>query len=264
MAGYILDQTWEREAERLGALERCGDPLTIDLLQRAGVGPGWRCLEVGAGRGSIADWLAARVGDAGGVLAVDLDTRLLEEHRHSNLEVRRLDILSDPLPAARFDLVHARHVIGHMPDKAEALRRLAATLRPGGRMLIEDFDWRWVQLGEWPCDPSELGGPLSRVWGAALEVMRAGSYDGGWGWRLPSAMRATGLVGVAGEVRGLIGDRGFAECMRLTLLRFRDEILIAGTRAAEVDRCLEMLADPGSCVTAAPTVSVWGRRPLPD
>jgi SAM-dependent methyltransferase len=264
MAGYILDQTWEREAERLGALERCGDPLTIDLLQRAGVGPGWRCLEVGAGRGSIAGWLADHVGDAGGVLAVDLDTRLLEEHRHPNLEVRRLDILSDPLPAASFDLVHARHVIGHMPDKAEALRRLAATLRPGGRMLIEDFDWRWVQLGEWPCDPAELGGPLSRVWGAALEVMRAGSYDGGWGWRLPSAMRATGLVGVAGEVRGLIGDRGFAECMRLTLLRFRGEILATGMGATEVDRCLEMLADPGSCVTAAPTVSVWGRRPLPD
>jgi hypothetical protein len=94
--------------------------------------------------------------------------------------------------------------------------------------------------------------------------MRAGSYDGGWGWRLPSAMRATGLVGVAGEVRGLIGDRGFAECLRLTLLRLRDEILATGMPAVEVDRCLEMLADPGSCVTAAPTVSVWGRRPPPD
>jgi SAM-dependent methyltransferase len=209
-------------------------------------------------------WLADRVGDLGGVLAIDLDTTLLEQHRHPNLEVRRLDILSDPLPEAAFDLVHARHVIGHLPDKAEALRRLAATLRPGGWMLIEDFDWRWVELGEWPCDPSELSATLCRVWGAALEVMRAGSYDGGWGWRLPCAMRTTGLIGVTGEVRGLIGDRGFMECLRLTLLRFRDEILAGGIGAAEVDRCLEMLADPGSCVTAAPTVSVWGRRPPPD
>src|SRR5258708_15435047 len=109
MAGYILDQTWVREAERLGALERCGDPLTVDHLCRAGVGAGWRCLEVGAGRGSIARWLADRVGDLGAVMAIDLDTTLLEQHPHPNLEVRRLDILSDPLPGEAFHLVPARH-----------------------------------------------------------------------------------------------------------------------------------------------------------
>jgi SAM-dependent methyltransferase len=264
MARYIFDQTWEREAERLDALERCGDPLTLDHLRRTGVGAGWECLEVGAGRGSIARWLAGRVGERGRVLAVDLDTTLLEEHRRPNLEVRRLDVLTDPLPAAAFDLVHARHVIGHLPDRASALRRLAAALRPGGWMLVEDFDFRWAELGDWPCDPVDAGPVLGRVWGATLEVMRTGSYDGGWSWRAPAGLRAAGLAEVAGEARAPIGDGAFTEMIHLSMLRFRDEVIARGMAAADVDRCREVLGDPGSCLTAAPLVSVWGRRPPPD
>jgi SAM-dependent methyltransferase len=263
MARYIFDQTWDREAERLDALERSGDPLTLDHLRRTGVGAGWECLEVGAGRGSIARWLADRVGDRGRVLAVDLDTTLLEEHRRPNLEVRRLDVLTDPLPAAAFDLVHARHVIGHLPDRASALRRLAAALRPGGWMLVEDFDFRWAELGDWPCDPVDAGPVLGRVWGATLEVMRTGSYDGGWSWRAPAGMRAAGLGEVAGEARAPIGDGAFTEMIHLSVLRFRDDVIARGMAAADVDRCLEVLGDPGCCLTAAPLVSVWGRRPPP-
>jgi SAM-dependent methyltransferase len=264
MARYIFDQsTWEREAERLDALERCGDPLTLEHLRRTGVGDGWECLEVGAGRGSIARWLADRVGERGRVLAVDLDTTLLEEHRRPNLEVRRLDVLTDPLPAAAFDLVHARHVIGHLPDRASALRRLAAALRPGGWMLVEDFDFRWAELGDWPCDPVDAGPVLGRVWGATLEVMRTGSYDGGWSWRAPAGLRAAGLAEVAGEARAPIGDGAFTQMIHLSVLRFRDDVIARGMAAADVDRCLEVLGDPGSCLTAAPLVSVWGRRPPP-
>ncbi len=261
MPRYILDQTWEREAERLDALERCGDPLTVDHLRRTGVGAGWECLEVGAGRGSIARWLADRVGDRGRVLAVDLDTTLLEDQRRPNLEVHRLDILSDPLPAAAFDLVHARHVIGHLPDRARALHRLSAALRPGGWMVLEDFDFRWAELGDWPCDPVDVGPVFGRVWSATLEVMRTGTYDGGWSWRAAAAMRAAGLTEVAGEARAPIGDGAFTEMMHPSVLRFRESVVAGGVPAADVDRCLAMLADPHSCLTAAPLVSVWGRRP---
>lgn len=262
MAGYILDQTWELEEQRLEALERCSDPLTIACLERLGVGPGWRCLEVGAGRGSIARWLAERVAaDGGGVVAVDLDTTLLEESGGPALEVRRLDIRSDPLPQAEFDLVHARHVLGHLHDREEVLGRLATTLRPGGVVLIEDFDWHWRRLGEWPCAHTDHGVLVARVWGAALDVMRAGTYDGDWARRLPSVIGAAGLVGVGGEVRAAIGDEGFARCMHLTVLRFREEIAATGVGAEDVDRYLDLLADPAACVTVPLTFSVWGRRP---
>ena len=68
------------------------------MVARArGVGPGWRCLEVGAGAGSIAGWLADRVGPSGQVIATDLDTRFLEQQARPNLEVRRHDVVRDPL-----------------------------------------------------------------------------------------------------------------------------------------------------------------------
>jgi hypothetical protein len=155
-------------------------------------------------------------------------------------------------------------VIGHLPDRATALRRLAATLRPGGWMLVEDFDFRWAELGDWPCDPVDAGPVFGRVWGATLDVMRTGSYDGGWSWRAAAGMRAAGLAEVAGEARAPIGDGAFTEMMQLSILRFRGEVVARGMPATDVDRCLEMLGDPDSCVTAAPLVSVWGRRPRPD
>src|SRR4051794_39838469 len=67
--------------------------------RRAFVQPGWRCLEVGAGRGSMAVWLAERVGPTGHVVATDVDTRYLSRHEFSNLQVIEHNILEDPLDA---------------------------------------------------------------------------------------------------------------------------------------------------------------------
>ena len=78
MADYPFDQAWQHESERLTALEQALDPGTIHHLEALGVGPGWRCWEVGAGAGSIAAWLCQRVGDEGHVMATDLEMTFLE------------------------------------------------------------------------------------------------------------------------------------------------------------------------------------------
>ena len=59
------------EDERLTLLEQIFDPLS--RRRRDMVQPGWRCLEVGAGRGSMAVWLAEQVGPSGHVVATDID-----------------------------------------------------------------------------------------------------------------------------------------------------------------------------------------------
>jgi len=64
---YILDRHAEERRRRMELLERVQDPATIEHLRRIGVAPGWRCLELGAGGGSIAAWLARRVGLGGPV-----------------------------------------------------------------------------------------------------------------------------------------------------------------------------------------------------
>ena len=115
-----------------------GQPVFSILL---GVGPSWRCLEVGGGGGSVAAWLSERVGPDGYVLATDIDPRFLVTLKLSNVEARKHDILNDELPEGSFDLVHARAVLEHLPARQEALRQLVTTLTPGGWLLVEDADF---------------------------------------------------------------------------------------------------------------------------
>src|SRR5271156_7105711 len=77
--GYRLAAAGREVAEdtRLALLEQIFDPRS--RRRRDMVQPGWRCLEVGAGRGSMAVWLAQRGGPSGHVVATDLDFGYLEQ-----------------------------------------------------------------------------------------------------------------------------------------------------------------------------------------
>src|SRR6516162_9001206 len=142
----------KHEDDRLGLLERIFDPLS--RRRREMVRPGWRCLEVGAGRGSMAVWLAEQVGESGQVVATDIDLTYLSRLQIPNLEVHRHNILDDPLEAlgpGSFDLVCSRLMLFWLPGRQEtAIRRMVECLRPGGWLVDEDGDWGTVA----PVDPS--------------------------------------------------------------------------------------------------------------
>ena len=92
-----------------------------------------------AGGPSVPNWLASRTGPDGHVLATDIDTSWIDGVA-PHVEVRRHDLARDDLPPGAFDLIHARLVLCWIPQRDEALRRMAGALRPGGWLLIEDFD----------------------------------------------------------------------------------------------------------------------------
>jgi ubiquinone/menaquinone biosynthesis C-methylase UbiE len=127
---YVFDNAGAQAGARFSALGALFDPGTTRHLTALGVAEGWHCLEVGAGAGSIADWLCDRVG-AADVVATDIDPRFLDAAGRPNLEVRRHDIASDPLSEAAFDLVHARLVLVHLPERENALLRIVRALKPG-------------------------------------------------------------------------------------------------------------------------------------
>src|SRR5213593_2756404 len=103
MGTYSFDASWSEERKRLASIEITWDPFTIRHLEELGVAPGWRCLEVGGGGGSIVRWLCERVGPNGSATATDLDTRFLDEIGAGNLEVLRHDVASEALPEDAFD-----------------------------------------------------------------------------------------------------------------------------------------------------------------
>src|SRR5215212_3622133 len=87
---YVLDSVEaDRELNRIRAIEADWGPKTTRHLSELGVAPGWKCLEVGAGGGGVARWLAERVGEAGRVVATDINTRFLDSINLPNVEVRR-------------------------------------------------------------------------------------------------------------------------------------------------------------------------------
>jgi 2-polyprenyl-3-methyl-5-hydroxy-6-metoxy-1,4-benzoquinol methylase len=158
-----------RSESGLSAMESLWDPGSQALLDELGIGPGWRCLEVGAGGGSMMRWMAER---GVHVTAVDIDTRFIEQFASDAIEVRRVDLRTDELPQSEFDLVHARLVLEHLTDRREILDRLAATLRPGGWIVIEDYDWS--------CFGFE-GEDLGNISGAILGFMERAGFQPDYG-----------------------------------------------------------------------------------
>jgi SAM-dependent methyltransferase len=258
MTGYVFDQAWELERERLAGLEGWLDPGTIRLLDAIGVGAGWRCLEVGGGGGSIMRWLCERVVPGGSVLATDLDTRFLETLEEPNLEVRHHDILTDELPADSFDLVHARCLVEHLPEPELALERMRDALKPGGIMLIEDIDF----VSHEPVTPSDV---YVRVRDAMTTVMQASGFQPHFGRRLPGMLMRLGLEDLEAEGRVPFGRRennpGMAN-YKLALGFLREPMIATGTVSGDdIDEAARLLDDLTFELMPPTIVAAWGRKP---
>lgn len=259
-AGYVLDPAWHAERERLGSLTRLYDDTTLGLAERLGLRPGWRCADVGAGTGSVAQLLAERVGAEGSVLAVDTDVRFLAPLADAILQVREQDITAEPLPAGRFDLVHARLLLEHLPARGAVLAALAAAVAPGGWLLVEDFDRVTATVAD-PAAP-----PLARVADACRSFLTAHGYDPAFGRRLPRALRGTGLADVGTWAVSMQVDadpvRGVPP-WELLVDQLAPGMLATGLLAEADLRDFTALMHDGDTVLFAPLmVSCWGRRPL--
>lgn len=251
---FYLDNAWEHAHRRLRALERIHDPATTRRLEARGIGPGWRCLEVGAGGGSITRWLCSRVGPAGGVLAVDVDTRFVADIRAANLAVARLDVTTADLPRGAYDLVHARAVLSHLPGREGVLDRLVAALAPRGWLVLEEPD------------DYATGALATGLHGEMLAKLVAGSaragFDPTWARGLPSRLHQRGLadVGAESEVPILQGASPTAEFLRLTALQLRDLAVAAGATPEQLDEWDGLLDTPSQWFPGLAMVAAWGRR----
>jgi SAM-dependent methyltransferase len=257
MSTYQFGHEWEDERERLASIEEFNDPGTIRHLEALGVGPGWSCLEIGAGGGSITAWLCERVGAGGHVTATDLDTGFVDRLDYPNLEIIRHDVATDDLPDGRFDLVHERAVVEHVSSRAEVLARLVAAVRPGGWLLCEDTDFATLVHGS----PHPAVGKAA---GAMVEFLRSTGADLDYGRHLYSDLSEQGLEEVGGEGRVYMmrgADRS-STVLRHSLERVREPVLAGGSvTEEELDAALALLDDPSTAVVSPLMMAVWGRRP---
>jgi len=132
-------ETWHRWGPFLG--EWLGQA-TERMLDRAGVKPGSRVLDVAAGAGEQTLSAAHRVGPSGHVLATDISPTILEyaaaaarEAGLENIATRELDGEAlDVLAADSFDAVISRVGLIYFPDQQKALAGMKRALKLGGRI----------------------------------------------------------------------------------------------------------------------------------
>ncbi len=258
-SGYLLDNGAKQAPTRFATLSAVFDPGTIRHLEARGVECGWHCLEVGGGRGSIATWLADRVGTTGRVLATDIDPRFLEPLKLPNLEVRGHDIATDPLPEAAFDLVHARLVLLHLPERETALARMISALKPGGWLVDEEYDSASM-LPDPAVSPGEVLLPTHL---AMLRLLEDGGVDRGYGRMLFGRLRAHGLVDVGAEARVFMWERGSpgACLLRATYEQLQGAMIDANyITPQQFEEDVARLDDPDFVMPSAILWSAWGRR----
>jgi SAM-dependent methyltransferase len=245
------------EQERLSQLGSVYDGGSKRLLTKLGVAPGWHCLEVGAGHGGIARWLAEMVGDDGRVMATDVDIRFLTD-MPANVIVREHDIANDRLPAVHFDLSHARAVLQHVPERERALQNMIDATKPGGWVAIEDIDWLVF-------DHQDLPEPFATLHRTVRSAYTANAgYDGEWGRRMLHTMRGAGLVEVEskGTVTTMHGGTPSAEWYVMALERAGPALVEAGLLdQATVDAAVAQARTPDFEVLSPLSISAWGRRP---
>jgi SAM-dependent methyltransferase len=257
---YLFDHGGNRERERLATMERGGDPGTIQCLESLGIAEGWSCLEVGAGLGSIAEWLCRRVGPSGRVVATDLETKYLEAIEAPNLEVRQHDITADELEESTFDLVHARKVLEHMRNPDPALERMAAALRPGGWLVVEDGDLASLTPHVSGIDDAWFRRGYSKF----IEAMSTAGFNPTLGIHLGDKLRALGLaeVGLRGSGWEWSGGGDRPSVFVMTFERLRDRIVDLGLLSGEeADRFLTNIRSPEFRAITAIHFIAWGKRP---
>lgn len=254
MPEYILDNQAAQAGDRFGALSALFDATTDRHFDAIGVGPGWRCWEVGAGGPGVPHLLTAR---AARVLATDIDIRWLSDL--DGVDVRQHDVAADKLPGTGFDLIHARLVLAHIPEREDVLSRLASALRPGGWLFIEDVDAA-LQPAAFLEPREEVQHLGNRIHEAFVKLLDQRGVDTAWGRRLPRVLRECGLVDIVCDGRVTLEHPGGAELERANIDQVRDGLIAQGFATAdEIDTylaALDHLTPSGPAL-----ISTYGRKP---
>lgn len=256
--GYVFDNDSVHSRDQHRYLAEMLDPITTARLAQTGVTDGWHCLEVGAGGGSVATWLAQQVAPSGRVLATDIKPSHIPAR--AGLEVAQHDIVRDPLPETAFDLICARLVLRNLPQRRAVLNRLVRALRPGGWLQLDEFD---ITYGPALLMPDPQARQLYDTFlTAKARLFDTAGTDGAWGQHAAQAMHDAGLVDIDPAPHLQLWQAGSAGVHLLIhhTFRLRDRFITAGMTDQQLADVRTLLTDPTFKAASCAIYSVQGRR----
>ncbi|MGC4855369.1 class I SAM-dependent methyltransferase [Micromonospora sp. DT4] len=256
---YTFDNATIDAARQVRLLAEILDGHSTDVLARAGVESGWRCLDLGTGAGSVARWLADQVSPAGRVVAIDADPRHVPTHEL--IDVRTGDVTTLDLGEGEYDLVHARLLLMHLPQREQVLRRAVAALKPGGVLVVSD--WDCTHLEEMLLrGAAGLAEAFVTFQTALVGLAVDNGASASWAHRVPVAMRDAGLVDVEAEVHNRLWTGGEAGCLlhASNSRQMQAAVLARGVSVEQLATLRAAMEDPGTLAWSYPMVTSVGRR----
>jgi len=164
------------------------------MLEHLALRRGMHVLELGCGAGDDVRAFARRVGPEGRVAGIDASPPMVAEAarrsigRNLAVEFSVGDALALEFDDDRFDRVRIERLLMHVDgDPADVLRESARVLRPGGRVVVFDFDWDTLAIEG---ADREL---TRRVVRSYADAIRHGQV----GRALPRLLRGAGFCDVA-------------------------------------------------------------------
>lgn len=230
--GYIFTDTqFKSELTRLQLLEQIFDPASHRQILATGLTQGWHCLEIGAGAGSIMNWMSQIVGASGKVTAVDLSIRFVKDTSLSNVELIEADINQVTLTDS-FDLIHARHVLVHLENYQDTLAKMLSLLKPNGWLILEEPDFSATRFISGTETERQA---VNKVNQAIRQMFTNQKKDYALGINLPSLLQQLSLqrIQVANHVPISSGGSDIATLMKLSALQLTEKYTATGKATPE-------------------------------
>jgi SAM-dependent methyltransferase len=255
MSEYALPHGLAGEEQRLALMSTLLDPFELACIQRLGVCQGCRCLEFGCGNGSISLALAERVAPTGLVIASDIDLSYVSHLNKQCLQVRRINILEDPIEESSYDFVVARALLHHVPSARNSLQRMFAALKPGGALLLIEPDML-------PCTVAEPAS-MRTFWQGWLNWSVEAGIDYFIGRKIPAWLDSLGVEQIASEGHTAIfnGQSDWANYWMATIRELQPSLIkgdyITTALLEEFETCYR---DPHYWASIMTFTATWGRK----
>jgi len=251
--------------KRLDLLARVMLPTTMELLDRAGLIRGMKCLDVGCGGGHVTISMARVVGPEGRVIGTDTDADILalaredaEAAKITNVEFQQQDACAR-LWQDEFNVAYARFVLSHLGEPHICLAAMVQACAPGGIIVIEDTDF----AGSF-CYPTCAA--YERYKELYQELLQRRGGDSNIGPKLPAMLRQAGIQEVELNVIQPAHINGEGKLMApITMSRISDALTAEGLATeSEVQQLLTELnyvvGDSETVISLPRIFQVWGKR----